>query len=154
MAQKPDIQYIRFYTEGSAARQVAPLSSVKKALLPKPRKLKRRNLYIDPVATLGIAVAVCMLVLMAVGIFRFRAAQQETLAMEQYVQQLNLENQTLTDSYEAGFDLAEIEKTAMALGMIPKEEVQQVTIQLSAPAAEEPVGVWERIGMFLTGLFA
>lgn len=154
MARKPDIQYVRYYTDGSAARQVAPLSSVKKALLPKPRKLKRRNVYIDPVATLGIVVAVCMLVMMAVGIFQFRAAQQEAWAMEQYVQQMQTENQTLTDTYEAGIDIAEVERSALALGMIPKEQAQQVTIQLSAPPAAEPVGVWERIGMFLTGLFA
>ena len=154
MARKPDIQYVRYYTDGSAARQVAPLSSVKKALLPKPRRLKRRNVYIDPVATLGIVVAVCMLVMMAVGIFQFRAAQQEVLALEQYVQRLETENQTLTDTYEAGIDIAEVERSALALGMIPKEQAQQVTIQLSAPPAAEPVSVWERIGMFLTGLFA
>lgn len=154
MAKKPAIQYVRYYTDGNAARQVAPRSSVKKTLLPKPRKLKRRNVYIDPVATLGIVVAVCMLVMMAVGIFQFRAAQREVLAMERYVQQLETKNQTLTDTYEAGIDIAEVERSALALGMIPKEQAQQVTIQLSAPPAEEPVGIWERIGMFLTGLFA
>ena len=154
MAQKPHIQYVRYYTDGSAARQIVSVSSAEKTPLPRPRKIKRRNVYIDPVATLGIVVAVCMLVLMAAGIFQFRAAQQETLAMEQYVQRLETENQTLTDTYEARIDLAEVERSALALGMVPKEQAQQITIRLSAPPAEEPMGVWERIGMFLTGLFA
>lgn len=154
MAQKPQIQYVRYYTDGSAARQVAPLSSVKKVLLPKARPIKRRNVYIDPVATLGIIVAVCMLVTMAVGIFQFRAAQQEAAALERYVQQLETKNQTLTDTYEAGIDLSEVERVALALGMIPKEEAQQVTIHLSAPPVPEEPGVWERIGMFFAGLFA
>lgn len=154
MAQKPAIQYVRYYTDGSAARQVAPLSSVKKSLLPKPRKLKRRNIYIDPVATLGIVVAVSMLVLMTVGIFQFRTAQQETADLERYVQQLTQENQLLEETYEASIDLAEVERSALALGMIPKEDAQHVTIQLSAPQIEEPAGFWERVGAFLTGLFA
>ena len=154
MAQRTDIRYVQFYTDGSAARQVMPLSSARKPLLPKPKKMKRRNVYIDPVAMLGIVVAVCMLVLMTVGIFQFRAAQQETLAMEQYIQRLETENQLLNDAYEAGYDLVEVEKAALALGMIPKEDAMQVTIRLSEPPVAEPVGIWERIGMFLTGLFA
>lgn len=154
MARKPDIQYIRFYTDGSAARQIAPISSVKKAELPRPRKQKRRIIHVDPVASLSIVVAVCMLVLMTVGIFEFRAAQREALAMEQYVQQLTLENEALTDTFEAGFDLAEVERTALALGMIPKEQAEHVTIQLSGVQVEEEVSLWERISMFLAGLFA
>ncbi len=154
MARKPEIQYVRYYTDGSAARQVMPLSSVRKPLLPKPKKIKRRNVYIDPVATLGIVVAVCMLVLMTVGIFQFRAAQQETADLERYVEQLTQENQLLEETYDASIDLAEVERSALALGMIPKEDAQHVTIQLSAPPVEEPAGFWERVGAFLTGLFA
>ena len=154
MAQKPQIQYVRYYTDGSAARQIMPFFSAKKEAQTRTRKIKRRNVYIDPVATLGIVVAVCMLIMMAVGIFQFLAAQQEAATMERYVQQLEEKNQTLTDTYESGIDLAEVERVALALGMIPKEEAQQVTIHLSAPPAQEQPGVWERIGMFLTGLFA
>ena len=113
-------------------------------------------MYVDPVAVLGIAVAVCMLVTMLVGLGRLRVEQYEAAAMAEYVELLRQENKSLQAQYEAECDLEFVEKTALALGMVPCEEVPHVSIQVELPQPEvqEPVSLWQRIGTFLTGLFA
>ncbi len=148
------VQYIRFDTVGSAARKAAPVTSVKKAILPKPRKQKRRVVYVDPVATLGILVAVCMLIMMTVGIVEFLSVRQEAIWMEQYVAQLSSRNEDLSQTYESGYDLESIEKSALALGMVPKDQVETIHIQVTVPEKMETMTVWDRIGIFLAGLFA
>lgn len=148
------VQYIRFDTVGSAARKAAPVTSVKKAILPKPRKQKRRVVYVDPVATLGILVAVCMLIMMTVGVAEFLSVQKEAIRMEQYVAQLSSRNEDLSQTYESGYDLETVEKSALALGMVPKDQVETIHIQVTVPEEMETMTVWDRIGIFLAGLFA
>ena len=58
MAQRLDVQYVQFHTEGSAARKVAPLAPLKTLKLPKIRLKKRITLHIDPLAIGGIFMAV------------------------------------------------------------------------------------------------
>jgi len=158
MARRPDIQYVCMYTDGSTARKVAPAFSVQPATtLPKIKKKKCRRIYIDPVATLGIVVAVCMLVLMAVGIARFASVRQQNQTMEQYVAQLESKNISLSQEYTSGYDLEEVEKTALALGMIPNDSIQRITIAVPAEQPEQieqTATLWEHIGTFLTRLFA
>ena len=61
MARQPDVQYIRFYTDGSAARKVEVAGPVRNSALPqKPRKKKKIVLYVDPLAILGIFTAVIL----------------------------------------------------------------------------------------------
>ena len=151
---RQQVQYIRYDTVGSAARKPVPVSSAKKAALPKPRKQKRRVIYVDPVAIMGIAVAVFMLVMMTVGIAEFLDARQEAAQMEQYVAQLSSRNTELNQEYESGYGLEAVEKTALALGMVPSDQVQMIAIQVEPPQEAETLTVWERIGTFLTGLFA
>ena len=146
------VQYIRFDTVGSAARK--PVSSVKRSVLPKPRRKKRVVVCVDPVAMLGILVAAFMLITMTVGIVDFVAARREAVRMEQYVEQLSARNQQLRKEYESGYDLESVEKTALALGMVPKDQVQTITIHVEAPEQPQTITLWERIGTFLTGLFA
>ena len=156
MAQRVDVQYIRFYTQGSAAKQVLPAANQQTGTLPQRKKRRVQRIYVDPVAILGAAVAMCMLVAMVVGITRLQAAQQRTAEMNAYVEQLQAENTALQAQYDAECDLEAIEKTALALGMIPCEEAQRTSIQVELPPAEAemPMSIWQRIGTFLTGLFA
>ena len=156
MAQRVDVQYVQFYTNGSAAKRVAPAVSVSTGILPKMKRQKRRVLYVDPVAILGIAVAAIMLVTMTVGVLRLQQVQSQTEKMEQYVEQLSLQNASLQQTYSEACDIEAVEKTALALGMIPAENAKQVCVQLSAPQVdmEEPVTLWNRLGIFLSGLFA
>ncbi len=156
MAQRVDVQYIKFYTNGSAAKRVVPAVSVSTGRLPEIKRQKRRVLYLDPVAMLGIAVAAVMLVTMAVGMLRLQQVQRQTANMEQYVELLSQEKASLQQAYAEACDMETVEKTALALGMIPAEDAKQVSVLLSAPQTdmEEPVSMWNRIGIFLSGLFA
>lgn len=154
MARHTDVQYIRFYTEGSAARKVAPVAPLKMIKLPKIKKHKRVTVFVDPMAVAGIAMAVMMAVLMIVGVVRLINARQEMAAMSQYVQTLREENTSLTQEFSDGYDIEEIQRTATALGMIPKEQAQHMTLRLPEFQEETEPTAWERFTTFLAGLFA
>ena len=157
MAQRVDVQYIRFYTQGNTAKRIAPaLTDSITGQLPQVKKRKLQRIYIDPVALLGITVATVMLIMMAVGVTRLLAEQDKTAAMQAYVEQLQAENESLQAKYDAGYDLETVEKTALALGMIPWEAAQRVPIEVESSRQQtvEQVSLWQRIGTFLTGLFA
>lgn len=154
MARQPDVQYIRFYTDGSAARKVAPVAPLKTIKLPKIKKHKRITLHIDPIAISGIVMAAVMLVLMLVGVTQLTNTRQELVSMQSYVQTLQEEKISLEVTYEQGYDLEAVEQTALALGLVPKEEVKHVSIRVPQPQIEEEPSAWEQFYTFLTGLFA
>lgn len=154
MARQPHVRYIGYYTDGSAAKKVAPAFPAKKVEKPKVRRRKRKVVYVDPVATVGILVAFSMLMFMLAGLNRLHTAQRETAQMEQYVEYLDDKNADLATRYENGYDISDIEKKALAMGMVPKDAVRQVPIAASIPQAQEEAGMWQRITTFLTGLFA
>lgn len=155
MARQPEIQYIRYYTDGSAARKPeVRMPRKKKSVLPKAHRQKKRVIYLDPLAVGGIFVSAVMLVLMLVGSIQLYNVQQYSERMEQYVAELSLENKTLSHTYESGYDLEAVEEVALALGMIPEDQAQTITIHVSAPAAEEESSGWENFFAFLAGIFA
>lgn len=154
MTRQLDVQYVRFYTDGSAARKVDTVQPMKQMQLPKVKKQKRIVFRVDPIAAMGIVVSVLMLVLMAVGVFQLKAAQQSASSMEDYVSKLEAENASLSATYEQSYDLQKVEETAIALGMVSRDQVQRVTIRVPAVEAEETPGVLDRFYTFLTGLFA
>jgi len=154
MARQPDIQYIRYYTDGSAARKFAPLAPFKTLKLPKIKRKKRITLHIDPLAIAGILMAVVMTVLMAVGIANLNAATRDLRTMESYVQTLAEENLQLQQTFRDGYDLEEVKTTALALGLVPKEQVLHITIRIPPETVVEEPSSWEQFCTFLTGLFA
>ena len=95
-----------------------------------------------------------MLFTMFVGVHRLRQVRQDAAAMEQYVLHLQDINQERKDIYHSSYTLEEIEKTAMALGMVPMDQVTHQTIDVTEPAPQEAPSVWESVGTFLSGLFA
>lgn len=154
MARKPDVEYIRFYTDGSAAHQIEILPRRKKSRLPKVRKEKKRVLYVDPLALGGIVVSVVMLVLMLVGTVQLFVAHEQEQRMAQYVEMLQQRNGELTQTYESGYDLQTVEKAALSMGMIPVEQAQTITIVLPQPEPVEEVTLWSRISAFFEDIFA
>jgi hypothetical protein len=156
MVKQQNAQYVSYYTQGSVARNILPAIHAVRAALPKQKRQKRHILYVDPVALLGIVVAVSMLLMMGVGLMQLQAAREETLAMQQYVDSLRYQQEELTQTYEQGYDLNEVERTALALGMIPQEQAKQTEIHVSPRQSvqEEQVTIWEHIGTFLSGMFA
>ena len=134
MAQRrPPVKYIRYYTDGSAARQ-PEIRPVRKPL-PRPRKAKKPAyvLYVCPVALCGILAAAVLLVMMAVGSVQLYQAKQQQRDMAQYVAHLEWDNALKAEKYEAGLDLEEIRRQAVAMGMVPQEEVRHMEISVGEP---------------------
>ena len=154
MTQRLDVQYVRFYTDGSAARKVAPVAPIETMKLPKIKKQKKIVLHVDPASVAAIFMAAVMLVLMLVGVTQLRRVREEAIVMEAYVQTLRSQNQELNDTFEDGYDLEQIEKTALALGLVPQDQVRHVTVRAPEMVEEETPGAWESFYIFLTGLFA
>ena len=132
MAQKLDIMYVNFYTDGSTARKVAPAFPVTQ---PKPKtqvkhKTKRITIFIDPVAVCSLVVAAVLLIMMVVGLNQLQTANDQAQRMENYVNSLTQKNQELKDAYYSDMDLEQIRQTALALGMVPKDQATAPDILL------------------------
>jgi len=154
VASQIDIRYIDFSTDGNAARKFAPAPK-KSVHLPEGKRRARRVLTVDPLAMIGVVVAVCMLVLMGAGMVRLQTAKERNAQMAQYVDSLSQQNTVLRGEFNEVCDLDEIRQLALALGMIPKLEAPQTGISMYIPEETvETPSLWEQIGTFLAGLFA
>ncbi len=157
MAKQTEVQYIQFYTDGSAARKVAPELPKKKKPGLRTRKQAEQAtvLRIDPLALCGIAVAAVMLVLLAAGWFQMRDAKLETERMAQYVSELEAEKARLENQHTSGYDADEIRQQALQLGMIPVGETEQITVPVNVPMeTPESLTLWQQICAFFEDLFA
>ena len=64
MARKHDILYVNFYTDGSAARKIAPaFPEMQPQRKPRAKKKKKTVIYFDPVAICSLMVAAVMLII-------------------------------------------------------------------------------------------
>ena len=154
MARYPSVEYIRFRTDGNAARKVEVVAPVETIRLPRVKKQKQPRRRVDLLSLTAIVMTVIMAVCMLVGLQQLQAAQQETLAMQQKVESLQAENDALWTYYEENLDMDQIERTALALGMIPKTQATCITVQVASETVEQQPNAWERLTVFLTGLFA
>ena len=155
MARKPDIQYVRYYTDGSAARQLEVYSPRKnKTAAPRSRKQKGYVIYVDPLAVGGILLAAVMLVMMLVSSIRLVVARQELSDAQAYVTTLTQSNEQLRKTYDASYDLEEVEKSALALGMIPISQATTIFVDVEEEEIVEEPTFWERVSMKLAELFA
>ena len=153
MARKPDIQYVRYYTDGSAARQLEVHTPQKtKTTYSRPRKQQGYVIYVDPLAMAGILLAGVMLIAMLVGSLQLVMARQQLSDTQAYVTTLRQGNEQLRKTYDEGYDLEEVEKSALAIGMIPmtqehiisveverEEIVEEVAEEVAEEATEAPV---------------
>ena len=156
MAQQPQIQYVRYYADGSAARKAEVVAPFKTLRLPKLKK-KRSQVtvyYIDPVAILGILVSVMMLALLVVGLVQLTTANQEAKQLEQYVHTLEQQNARLQGDFDQALKLEDVQRTADALGLVPMEQVTHITMQVPVTEDSEAPDAWDRFVTFLTALFA
>lgn len=128
-------QYVQYYTPGTAAKKLAPVIPLRTPALPRTNtQQKRIKIYLDPVALFGTVVAVSMMISVLVGFSALQTAQEKVATMVEYVETLRVENENLRTQYEGKCDLAEIKEAALALGMVPKEEVTHTVIHLELPA--------------------
>ena len=156
MAQKHDILYVNFYTDGSAARKMAPAFPAAQPRKGGSAKRKKKTvIFLDPVAVCSLIVAAVLLISMAVGLTQLQSAQAEAAAMESYLEQLTAENERLAQEFDSQVDLETVEKTALAMGMVPKDQVKSVNIQVQEIRIEEPQKTfWDQMYAILTNLFA
>ena len=158
MARQPDIQYVRFYTAGSAARKLELPPEKNKAKIttpqrPQTRRRKKAVVYIDPISVFAVLVAGVMLIAMAVGMLQLGSVNAETAKMESYVAELRAENTQLREKYESGYDLKDVEQKALEMGLVPVEQVEHVVIDVPEIVEEPEPGFWENVGAFFSELF-
>ena len=158
MARQPDIQYVRFYTDGSAARKIElqPEKKKNKVTLPqrpRVRKEKKMVIHVDPISMFAVLVAGVMLIAMVVGMMQLGSINADADTMENYVAELQSENTQLRAEYESGYDLQDVEQKALEMGLVPIDQVEHVTIELPETPVEEEPSFWENVGAFFCELF-
>ncbi len=139
MAQRLDVKYVQYRTDGNAARKVAPVQAFKTMKLPQVKKQSVPVIRIDPFALLGIALSVVMVVMLTVGIVQWCDARNDAQEMQTYTRYLERENAELTARYQESYDLAEVEQTALALGMIPRDQATHMTLKTGETISEEQI---------------
>ena len=157
MNQKPKIQYVgQFYVHGSEARQIQTEQPKRepKTRLPLLRLQTIEKIYVDPVALAGIAVAVVMLVTMVLGALQIQRDWEQYEQVSAYVSELKKENARKNHAYRLSYDLKDIESKALAMGLVPKSELQTATVVVTVPEPEPEMTRLEEIRFFLEGLFA
>lgn len=158
MALQPDIQYVRFYTAGSAARKLELQPEKKKAKIsapqrPQTRRRKKTLVYIDPISLCAVLVAGVMLIAMAVGMIRLGSINAQTERMNSYVTELRAENTRLRNEYKSGYDLKDVEQKALEMGLVPIDQVEKVVIEVPEIPQESQPGFFEKVGSFFSELF-
>lgn len=158
MAPQPDIQYVSFYTAGSAARKLELLPEKKKPQVstpqrPRVRRQKKTVVYVDPISMFAVLVAGVMLIAMVVGMLQLGSINAENARMEAYISQLRTENTQLRTQYEAGYDLNDVEQKALEMGLVPIDQVERVVVDVPEVVQEPQVGFWESVGAFFSELF-
>ena len=119
MARKPEIQYIQYYVDGTAARKPEPQQLPRKQKKPLPQKRRRPRyvLKVQPLAVFGIVLAVVLLCVMFSGISEFLEARRQLQQMQDHVISQRQQNALLREKYEEGINLEEIHRAALALGI-------------------------------------
>ena len=157
MNQKPKIQYVgQFYVHGSEARQMQLQEEKRQAKtkLPLARIKAIEKIYVDPVALVGIAVAVMMLVTMVLGAIQLKRDWDQYEQVAAYVSELKKENARMNHLYRSSYDLEDIKTKAVSMGMVPKSELQTMAVTITIPEPEVEPTRMEEIRFFLEGLFA
>ena len=147
MNQKAKIQYVgQFYVYGSEARALELEERKKRAKtrLPAAKLESIEKIYIDPFAIVGIAVAAVMLVVMILGAVQLHDDWMAYQQMDGYVTSLRARNAELTLNYRSQYDLEDIEMKALAMGMVPKDQVESRTVSVTVPVVQETVLTWDQ----------
>ena len=157
MLAKPDIQYVtQFYSYGSEAKvlELKPAQKKRRFALPVAMPQQKIHILVDPVAWAGILVSVVMVILMVVSANSYLDACADYAVMNNHVIELQNFNVEKQQEYAGMYDPDDIREKALALGMIPMEEAEDVFISPVIPEPEHETLWYENISWFLSGLFA
>jgi hypothetical protein len=146
----------QFYVHGSEARalQLQEQKRQAKTKLPLARIQKIEKIYVDPVALAGILVSVVMLVTMVLGAVQIKRDWDQYEQVSAYVSELKKENARKNHAYHLSYDLEDIKSKALAMGLVPKSELQTMAVTVTVPEKEPELTRTEEIRRFLEGLFA
>lgn len=154
MARKDEIQYVRYYATGSAAHKIEQEPERRRRARPVPEpRAKRIPIPFDPVAIFGTAVAVVMILCVFIGFAQVNHVNHEISAMENYVGTLKNENYALQKTYDNGYDLADVQNAAEAIGLVPIDQVQHITVHIPEPEVVEELPWWEEMWIKFTAMF-
>lgn len=148
------IQYVRYYADGSAARKAEFVQPFKTLRLPKLKRKAVTVYYIDPVAVLGLIVSLLMLGLLVIGSVQLISARYEAAQLEKYVHALEQENARLQGDFDMALKKVDLQQTADALGLVPVSQVTHITMEVPRGEITEEPDTWNRLATFLTGLFS
>ena len=96
-----------------------------------------------------------MLVLLAVGAVQYAQVCSQYQDMMDHVVATQNRNVELNQKYEEGYNLADIEQQALALGMIPASEATVIHVgKVEVPQREPEMTFWEEFRWLVEGLFA
>lgn len=151
---RQQVQYVRYYAIGSAARKVELPAKTEVQPKPKVKKARLPILRLDGLSVVGIVVAAVMLVCMLIGLVRVNQANTELQQMQSYIAQLNAQNELLRDQYEHGYNLNEVRVAAESMGLVPRAQVEHITITLPEPVVEEEPTWWESFVENIRFMFA
>ena len=99
------------------------------------------------------ASMIFVLAVMVVGALQLRSDWAQYEQMSNYVSRLNQNNAKLERTYRDGYDLEDIRDKALALGMVPVEEVPSRTITVTRSQPKPERTLWDDIVWFFGGLF-
>ena len=155
MAMQPEVRYINAYVSGTAAPQPVKKPQKRPAVyLPKVKKQQKWLIPVDMVAVGGIFAAVVLSIMLIVGLVQMNQAQREARIYKEYALSLQQENKALEDTYTASYDLEEVRDIALAMGMVPVEQVEHMTMQVATPEVVQEPTAWESFWAFFLGMFA
>lgn len=158
MALKTDIRYMPIYTDGSAARKIEPQRKRKKKVeLPRPivhREAESKVIYVDPLAVCALLSAVVLLVAMVVGLFQLGQVNDKQAQLQENIALLKTQQTALNKAYKAGYDLEEIEKKALEMGLVSVDSVEHIPIRVEIPQEPAEPTFWENVTAFWQELFA
>lgn len=116
---------------GSAAPEIQHPGLPEERVLPQHQRREKAKAAIAPFAVVGMAVALCMLILVIFGYVQLYEATEQVSNLSWELSSLQEDQAVLRSLYEGSIDLGEVETRAAELGLsIPTRE-QTVYVNLS-----------------------
>ena len=146
MARKEEIQYVRYYATGSTALKLDPEPKRKERVRPAPKPVEERiAIPFDPVAVFGTAVALVMILCVIIGFVQLNQMNDRVAQAQMDLSTLKHEHYELEKNYANGYDLDEVRDAAAAMGLVPMDQVKQITIHIPEPEVVEELPWWQEM---------
>lgn len=154
MAEKERIEYVRYYAPGTEALKVDPKLRRQERAMKKPQTRREPTvIHFDPTAVFGCTVAVAMALCVLFGFFRlYRINNEVALAQNDLTVQKSLHYE-LETNYANGYDLDEVRAAAEAMGLVPMEQVQHITVHIPEPEPVVELPWWQEWWASFKGMF-